>query len=232
MEALTALITRAIQEQLLSPLVDCLALQRLSIYADDVVLFIRPTVSDLTAVRDLLAVFGRASGLHVNFHKSSATVIRGDEQDEARAVGILGCPTVKFPIRYLGLQHAIRPLTKAQWQPALDRIIDFLPAWQRGLIGREERLTLIKMVVAAKPIHQLMVAEAPVWLLDEVEGWERAFFWAGKRKVHGGQCLVAWDVVYKPYEFGGLGVKNLRLQGLALRVRWVWLRRTDLGCPA
>jgi hypothetical protein len=90
---------------------------------------------------------------------------------------------------------------------------------------------LIKTVVAAKPIHQLMVAEAPAWLLDEVEGWERAFFWAGKRKVHGGQCLVAWDAVCKPYEFGGLGVKNLCLQGLALRVRWVWLRRTDLGHP-
>jgi hypothetical protein len=215
-----------------SPLVDCSALQRLSIYADDVVLFTRPTVSDLTAVRDLLAVFGHASGLQVNFCKSSATVIRGDEQDEARAAGILGCPTVKFPIRYLGLQLALRPLTKAQWQPALDRIIDFLPAWQRGLIGREGRLTLIKTVVAAKPIHQVMVAEAPAWLLDEVEGWERAFFWAGKRKVHGGQCLVAWDAVCKPYEFGGLGVKNLCLQGLALRVRWVWLRRTDLGCPA
>jgi hypothetical protein len=68
-------------------------------------------------------------------------------------------------------------------------------------------------------------------MLDEVERWERAFFWAGKNKVNGGQCLVAWDAVCKPYEFGGLGVKNLRLHGLALRVRWIWLRRTDLGRP-
>jgi hypothetical protein len=28
-----------------------------------------------------------------------------------------------------------------------------------------------------------------------------------------------------------LGVKNLRLQGLALRVRWEWLRRTDPSRP-
>jgi hypothetical protein len=76
-----------------------------------------------------------------------------------------------------------------------------------------------------------MVAEALVWMLDEVERWERAFFWAGKNKVNGGQCLVAWDAVCKPYEFGGLGVKNLLLHGLALRVRWIWLRRTDLGRP-
>jgi hypothetical protein len=40
MEALTVLISRAVEEQLLSPLVGCSPLQRLSIYADDVVLFV------------------------------------------------------------------------------------------------------------------------------------------------------------------------------------------------
>jgi hypothetical protein len=52
-----------------------------------------------------------------------------------------------------------------------------------------------------------------------------------KDHVSGGKCLVAWDKICKPYEFGGLGVKNLHLQGLALRVRWEWLRRTDLDRP-
>jgi hypothetical protein len=97
----------------------------------------------------------------------------------------MGCQIVQFPIRYLGLQLAIRPLTKAQWQPVLDRLIDFLPAWQRGLIARHGRLLLIKSVIAAKPIHQMLVAEAPVWMLEELEGWQRAFFWSAKEKVNG-----------------------------------------------
>jgi hypothetical protein len=63
MEALTVLISRAVEEQLLSPLVGCSPLQRLSIYADDVVLFVRPSLSDLVAVRDILSMFGEASGL-------------------------------------------------------------------------------------------------------------------------------------------------------------------------
>jgi hypothetical protein len=184
-----------------------------------VVLFSRPATPDLVAIRQMLHVFGHASGLHVNYGKSSATVIIGNDLDEQRMAKILECPMEKFPLKYLGLQLAIRPLTKAQWQPALDKIIDFLPSWQQGMIARDGRLILIKTVVSAKPIHQLMVAEAPGWMLDEVEKWERAFFWVGKNKVNGGQCLVAWDSVCKPYEFGGLGVKNLRLHGLALRVR-------------
>jgi hypothetical protein len=206
-------------------------MQRLSIYADDVVVFVRPVVPELVAIRDILTVFGEASGLKVNYSKSSATVIRGGELERVRTQSILGCPLLNFPIKYLGLQLALRPLTRAQWQPALDKIIDFMPSWQRGLIAKQGRLILIKTVIAAKPIHQVLVEDAPVWMLEAIEKWQRSFFWAGKETANGGQCLVAWDSVCRPYEFGGLGVKNLRLQGVALRVRWEWLRRTDLGRP-
>jgi hypothetical protein len=37
-------------------------------------------------------------------------------------------------------------------------------------------------VIAAKPVHQLIVAEAPVWLIEEREKWQRAFFCAGKKR--------------------------------------------------
>lgn len=37
--------------------------------------------------------------------------------------------------------------------------------------------------------------------------------------------MVAWDTICRPTRFGGLGVKNLHLQAVALRVRWEWLRR-------
>jgi hypothetical protein len=43
--------------------------------------------------------------------------------------------------------------------------------------------------------------------------------------------MVAWDTICKPTQFGGLRVKDLRLQGLALRARWCWLRRTDPSRP-
>jgi hypothetical protein len=99
------------------------------------------------------------------------------------------------------------------------------------MIQKSGRLILIKSVISARPIHQLMVAEARVWVIDELVKWMRAFFWAGKKEVNGGQCLVAWDTICRPTQFGGLGVKDLRLQGLALGVRWCWLRRTDPSRP-
>ncbi|KAK1648314.1 hypothetical protein QYE76_066119 [Lolium multiflorum] len=171
---------------------------------------------------------------HEKGHISSFCTIdrtRDTQEDEERTARILGCGLAAFPIRYLGLQLALRPLTKAEWQPLLDQVVKSVPGWQRGLISREGRLVLINSVVAARAVYQMVVAEAPVWLLDEINKWMRAFFWAGKDAVQGGQCLVAWRSICKPKELGGLGVKDLRLQGLALRVRWHWLRRTDPERP-
>ncbi|KAK1643786.1 hypothetical protein QYE76_061591 [Lolium multiflorum] len=168
---------------------------------------------------EVLALFGEASGLCVNYHKTSATLIRGTVRDKALVGNLLHCNISEFPIRYLGLQLALRPLTKAQWQPLLDAVIHIVPAWQRSMITRPGRLTLVKAVLAARPVHHLLVLEAPVWVLEELEKNLRGFFWVAKESANGGQCLVAWQKCCKPYDQGGLNIKNLRLQGLALRVR-------------
>lgn len=89
----------------------------------------------------------------------------------------------------------------------------------------------MKSVIAARPIYQLMVLNSPAWVFEEIEKWMCAFFWAGMEKTNGGKCLVAWDTVARPTCFGGLGVKNLQLQALALRVRWEWLRWVDPSRP-
>jgi hypothetical protein len=47
----------------------------ISLYADDVVLFCHPSPSDVAAVRGILPMFSDASGLQVNYTKSSATLV-------------------------------------------------------------------------------------------------------------------------------------------------------------
>lgn len=81
MEALRAITIAATDEGVLSSFNGISAKQRLSIYADDVALFVRPTVQDLDFVRCALQVFGEASGLRVNYRKSSAILIHGNEED-------------------------------------------------------------------------------------------------------------------------------------------------------
>jgi hypothetical protein len=50
--------------------------QRISLYADDVVLFVWPTPEDLSTDKAILQLFGDASGLQTNVAKSSVVPIR------------------------------------------------------------------------------------------------------------------------------------------------------------
>jgi hypothetical protein len=90
---------------------------------------------------------------------------------------------------------------------------------------------LIKTVIAPRLVHHMLVEAASDWLVEEATKYMCAFFCVGKKQVNGGQCLVAWDIICKPVRFGGLGVNDLKQQGLALRVRWEWLQRTDPSRP-
>jgi hypothetical protein len=231
MEVLTKLVVKAMEEGFLTNIRGCSLQQRLSIYVDDVAFFVKPSMCDLVTVKELLRIFSNASGLMVNYTKSSAIVIWEGVEEGMLAKHILQCELGAFPCRYLGLQLSTKELNKVHWQPILDHIIASLPAWQRGLLQRSGRLILIKSAIMARPIHQVLLAEAPVWMLVEINKWARDFFWAGKDKVNGGQCLVSWQQICTPVCYGGLGVKDLRLQGIALRVRWEWLRRTDPERP-
>ena len=129
MEVIMLLVLRASEEELLSPIGNTAAAQRISIYADDVVLFVKPETQDLVAVKELLAIFGRASGLQVNYRKTSATLIRAGDRERELVARVLECPIMEFPIRYLGLQLALKPLTRNQWQPMLEAATKITPAW-------------------------------------------------------------------------------------------------------
>jgi hypothetical protein len=211
MEAITLMVCRAAEAGLLSSFRNCTQLQRVSIYADDVVLFVKPSIQDLVTVKELLEVFGAASGLIINYNKTSATLIRGTIDDSERVASLLHCTISTFPIKYLGLQLSLGPLTRAQWQPVLDSATRIVSAWQKSLITRPGRLVLVKSVMAARLFHHLIIADAPAWFLEEIDRSLRGFLWAGKDKANGGQCLVAWHQVCKPREYVGLGVKNLLL---------------------
>jgi len=55
---------------------------RISLYADDVVIFLRPSASDIEITLDILQLFGEASGLKTNVQKSSVLPIQCTEEDK------------------------------------------------------------------------------------------------------------------------------------------------------
>lgn len=187
----------------------------ISLYADDVILLCHPSPGDVTAVKEILQLFGRASGLQVNFRKSAAALIRCDAREAAHVVEHLGCPIMDFPFTYMGIPLTLRRPTAAQLQPVVDKVAGKLPTWKAWLMNKAGRLAFVKSVPSAIPIHQLLVLAPPKKTLKLLEKIERGFLWAGRAEANGGNCHVNWRRVCRPIPLGGLGVHDLERTGLS-----------------
>lgn len=80
-----------------------MAASRVSLYTDDLVLFVVPEERDLQMVKAALHIFGLASGLFSNLDKSVATPLHCTDQDIARVQRVLACRIQNYPCRYLGI---------------------------------------------------------------------------------------------------------------------------------
>ena len=75
MDALHGMLQLAVQQRLLSDLGLDSGIPRASIFADDAVIFFKPQIAELRVISEILQLFGKASGLHINLQKSWTTCI-------------------------------------------------------------------------------------------------------------------------------------------------------------
>jgi hypothetical protein len=216
MDVLNSLFVKAGEEGLLQPLSHRAAAQQLSIYADDVALFIRPVSDDLQITRHILDIFGKASGLQTNLHKSSIVPIRCEDTSLVTVNEALPCPIADFPCTYLGLPLSHRKLRKGDLLPWFEKVADKLPGWKASQMNRAGRVTMVRFVLSAVPIHLLIAVNVPKWFIKAIDKIRRGFLWKVKDQANGGCCLVAWEKVMRPLDLGGLGILNLEVMAWAL----------------
>jgi hypothetical protein len=89
------------------------------------------------------------------------------------------------------------------------------------------RLALIRAVLAAIPLHQLMVLALNKKTLKQINKILRGFLWVGRAEANGGHCHVNWARVCRPLNLGGLWIPDLARIAISLRVCWLWRMRTD-----
>ena len=230
-DVLGHMILKAENEGLLQPLSRRNLHHRISIYADDVVMFLHPEAGDIAVTLDILNLFGEATGLKTNLQKSNVLPIRCGDVELAAVQNLLPCALTDFSCRYLGLPLALKKLTKAQIQPIIDRIADQLPGWKADLMTKVGRMVQVQFVLTGMLVYLIMAIDFPPWAIKAVDKIRRGFLWRGRRDAKGGHCLIAWGKVCIPKELGVLGISDLKSLGWALRMRWAWLQKNRTISP-
>lgn len=227
MEVLNHLVCWLDAQGFLAPLGIVALPFRVSLYADDVVLFVAPRLEDLLVVKAAVDLFGWASGLFANMDKSVATPIGCSEQEVDLVRETLSCRVKNFPCRYLGIPLSIYRVRRVDEQRLVDSVASRIPQWKGKLLNVARRTALAKATLSAIPVHMAIALSLSPWALDQIDKRQRAFIWCDEQTISVGKCKVAWKTMCGPRDLGGLGVIDLRRAGVTLRARWEWKCRVD-----
>jgi hypothetical protein len=185
-------------------------LHRISIYVDDVAVFLHPTAEETSITLDILQLFGDAFGLVNNAQKSNVYPIQCPEGTLMEVQSLLPCEMATFPYRYLGLPLSLHKLSRHQFQPFVERIADQLPNWKADLMSTAGRRIQVQHVLTGMTIYLAMAIDIPQWALDAIDKIRKGFLWRDRKEAKGGHCLVACGKVCRPLQLGGLGISSLQ----------------------
>jgi len=175
MEILNALIREADRQGQLTPHFGSKIKFRVSIYTEDLVIFLAPEVPDFNCMQQILETFEGASGLAMNVDKCSITPIRCDDSMIADILQVFPCHVQLFPISYLGVPLSTSKLSRAHEQMIIDKVAARIPTWKGNILTSIGQVTLVKSTLSAILVHTSICGALSPWAIKEIDRRRRAF---------------------------------------------------------
>ncbi|GKC68629.1 RNA-directed DNA polymerase, eukaryota, reverse transcriptase zinc-binding domain protein [Tanacetum coccineum] len=195
-------------------------------YADDVVFIGQWCESNIATIIRVLDCFYRASGLHINLHKSKLLGLAVENDLVNLAANSIGCMTLSLPFSYLGVNIGGHMSRISSWDVVIDKVLKRLSKWKMKVLSVGGRLTLLKSVLGSTPIYYMSMFRAPIHVINKLESIRSHFFNGVDPNVRN-TSFIKWDNVLASKEKGGLGVSSFFALNRALIFKWVWRFRSQ-----
>lgn len=190
-------------------------------FADDLMIFSHGDVTSVGIIKDALDTFMQASGLSINFGKSSLFMAGIREDKKEGIISRLGIQLKTLPVSYLGVPLITSRLTKVNCIPLIDRITARIRLWTSASLSYAGRLQLIKAVLFSIQVYWASHFILPTMVVKQIEQIMRNFLWRGP-SLSRGDAKVAWRDVCCPVTEGGLGIKGLSDWNVAATIKTIW----------
>jgi hypothetical protein len=139
-------------------------------------IFIQCSLDAINATKKILQLFEQATGLSINYHKTTFLPIAVPPDTAARFATAFGTSVSSFPQTYLGLPLSPHKVTVADCLPLISSVDKYLSGWRASLLNRAGRLTLCTSVLSALPLHYMSALSVPKTIIKAIDCRRRAFF--------------------------------------------------------
>ncbi|KAJ9552677.1 hypothetical protein OSB04_016722 [Centaurea solstitialis] len=198
-------------------------------FADDLFVFTRGDVASVEILKKALSLFATHSGLSPNLQKSDVFFgnVAADEKE-----AILHCLPFRlgsFPIRYLGVPLSPVILKSADYGVLVTKVRSRISNWKTKFLSFGGRKQLISSVLQSLQLYWMAIFLIPSGVVHELENLFRDFLWT-QGEPSRGRCKVAWSLVCRPMECGGIGFKRLSVWNRALITKNLWSIVSSRDC--
>jgi hypothetical protein len=187
-------------------------------YADDTLVIMQACPLQLLALKDLLEKFAQATGLRVNYSKSSMMPINVSADRLEILAATFGCAIGALPFTYLGLPLGTTKPTIQDMSPLVSLVERRMNASARFL-NYGGRLQFVRSVLSSLPNFFMCSLKIQKTILNICDRASRHCLWAKEDSNSTPHSLAAWSMVCRTKNQGGLGVLNLELQNKALLLK-------------
>jgi hypothetical protein len=164
-------------------------------YADDTLIILEASVPAAERLKKILDLFALATGLVINFTKSTMVPMHVSPGVVADMQAALGCRVEGFSQVYLFLPLSCDKLKLIHFSPLIAKIDKYLSGWCSLLLTAGGRIILLNAVLDALPAYAMGAMELPPTLLWAIDALRRAFLWNFEGKASGAKCLISWEQV-------------------------------------
>jgi len=148
-------------------------------FADDTLILGEKFWGNIRAMRAILLLFEKLSGLKVNFSKSHLVGANVANSWLSEAAMVLNCKVGAIPFVYLGMSIGGNARRLSLWEPLINRLKARLSGWKSKYLSLGGPLVLLKFVLSSLPVYALSFFKAPSGIISSIESILTCFFWGG-----------------------------------------------------
>lgn len=187
--------------------------EKISLYADDMLLYLEDSGDSLLTALDIIKQFGTYSGLKINWEKSQILPVDLGVPTETQ----VSSPLMRVSeITYLGIKITRTPVDyiRLNLEPLFQILKSKIQLWSRLPLGIMGRVNLTKMILLPKFLYVFWHAPVyiPLRFFKTIEVILNTFVWGKARH------KLSWQVLKNPTDLGGTALPDYNLYYLAAQL--------------